>query len=239
MSGAKLHGANLSGAKLHGADLSGAELHGAILWGADLHGADLSKAEFHGADLQQAKLHGAQLTRAEFDLTDLREIDLSSRPSRKDVRIIEEINDPEVRDKALERLRRSEDEPSLEPGSINGAVLCEEDAPYAELERFFGSELPDGTLYVVQCKAENRSNEYVGKLTDELVGLACLDKSGYIARGIAHRAISDWVLGPPLSRRLLSTPQCPGVTTGLEMQPEKDAAILSRMAARETGASDP
>ena len=239
LSGAKLHGVDLSSAKLHGADLSGAKLHGANLWGAELHGADLSGAEFHGANLQQAKLPGAQLTRTKLDLADLREIDLSSRPSGEAVRIIEEISDSEVRQKALERLRRSKDDTSVEPGSINGAVLCEKDALYAGLKRFFGSELPGDTLYVVQCKAKNKSNEYVGKLADELVSLACSDKSGYVAKGIAYRAISDWVLGPPLSRRLLSTPRCQGVTRGLEMLPEKERDDLGRIAARGIGASDP
>ena len=239
LSGAKLHGANLSAAKLHGADLSGAELHGADLWGAELHGADLSGAELHGANLQQAKLSGAQLIWTKLDLADLREIDLSSRPNGEAVRNIEEISDPEVRDKALERLRRSEDEPSVEPGSVSGAVLCEEDALYAELERFFGSELPGDALYVVQCEARSKSNEYVGKLADELVGLACSDESGYTAKGVAHRSISDWVLGPPLSRKLLSTPQCQGVAKGLEMLSERKRADLDRIAARGTGASDP
>ena len=239
LSGAKLHGANLSGAKLHGADLSEAELHGANLSGAELHGADLSEAELHSANLQQVKLSGAQLIRTELDLADLRGIDLSSRPNGEAVRIIEEIDDPEVRNQALERLRRSEDEPSVEPGSVSGAVLCEEDALYAELERFFGSELPSDTLYVIQCEARSKSNEYVGKLADELVDLACSDESGYTAKGIAYRVISDWVLGPPLSRKLLSTPQCQGVAKGLEMLSERKRAGLDRIAARGTGASDP
>ena len=239
LSGAKLHGANLSGARLHGADLSGAKLHGADLSGAELHGANLSGAEFHGANLQQAKLSGARLTRTKLDLADLREIDLSSRPNGEAVRIIGEISDSEVRQKALERLLRSEDDTSVEPGSINGAVLCEKDALYAGLKRFFGSELPGDTLYVVQCKAKNKSNEYVGKLADELVSLACSDKSGYVAKGITYRAISDWVLGPPLSRKLLSTPRCQGVTRGLEMLSEKERDDLERIAARGIGASDP
>ena len=243
---AELHGANLWGAELHGANLSGARLHGANLSGAELHGANLSGAEFHGANLQQAKLPGAQFTRTKLDLADLREIDLSSRPNgeavriEEAVRIIEEISDSEVRKKALERLRRSEGDTSVEPGSINGAVLCEEDALYAGLKRFFGPKLPGDTLYVVQCEANNKSNEYVGKLADELVNLACSDKSGYVAKGIAYRAISDWVLGPPLSRKLLSTPRCQGVTRGLERLPEKERDDLDRIAARGgIGASDP
>ena len=239
LSGAGFHGADLSGAELHGADLSEAELHGANLSGAELHGADLSEAELHSANLQQAKLSGAQLIRTELDLADLRRIDLSSGPSGEAVQIIEGIGDSKVRQKALDMLRRSEDDTLIEPGSVNSAVLCEEDTLYAELERFFGSETSSDTLYIVQCETRNESDEYVGKLADELFDLACSDESGYTAKGIAHRSISDWVLGPPLSRKLLSTPQCQGVAKGLEMLSERKRAGLDRIAARGTGASDP
>ena len=59
LSGANLHGADLSYACLHGADLSYACLHGADLRGADLHGANLCGANLHGANLCGADLRDA------------------------------------------------------------------------------------------------------------------------------------------------------------------------------------
>ena len=61
LSGANLHGADLSDANLHGADLSYANLHGADLSYANLHGADLHGADLHGANLHGANLCGADL----------------------------------------------------------------------------------------------------------------------------------------------------------------------------------
>ena len=52
----------LSGANLHGADLSCANLHGADLSGANLHGANLSCANLSCADLRGANLSCANLS---------------------------------------------------------------------------------------------------------------------------------------------------------------------------------
>ena len=75
LSGANLHGADLSYANLHGADLSYACLHGADLRGANLHGANLRGANLHGANLCHADLRGADLRHA--DLRGANHVELS------------------------------------------------------------------------------------------------------------------------------------------------------------------
>lgn len=71
LSGANLHGADLSYANLHGANLRGADLHDANLCGANLHGADLHGANLCGADLRLADLCDADLRGADLRHADL------------------------------------------------------------------------------------------------------------------------------------------------------------------------
>lgn len=82
LSGADLHGANLTLADLRGANLTGANLDRASLRGAHLDGANLSRASLKGASLFRAKLAsavlaGTNLTGANLHFADLCEARLS------------------------------------------------------------------------------------------------------------------------------------------------------------------
>jgi hypothetical protein len=64
--GANLAGADLSGASMHGVDLSFADLTGADLRGAEMNSVDLTRAvlrdaKLEGADISEARIHETQL----------------------------------------------------------------------------------------------------------------------------------------------------------------------------------
>lgn len=77
LSGANLRSANLSQADLRDANLSEANLRGVYLYGADLHGADIREAGLERTVLQGADVHGANITNARFGGTHLGDLDLS------------------------------------------------------------------------------------------------------------------------------------------------------------------
>jgi uncharacterized protein YjbI with pentapeptide repeats len=62
---------NLSGAMLHGMDLSGLNFARGNLSNADLSGAKLSKANFFNANLTNTNLMNADLTEADFSFANL------------------------------------------------------------------------------------------------------------------------------------------------------------------------
>lgn len=68
LSGANLHGADLSYANLHGADLRGANLHGANLCGADLHGANLCDADLRDANHVELSIAKTSILPDESDI---------------------------------------------------------------------------------------------------------------------------------------------------------------------------
>ena len=68
LSGANLHGADLSYACLHGADLRGANLHGANLRGANLHGANLCHADLRGANHVELSIAKTSILPDESDI---------------------------------------------------------------------------------------------------------------------------------------------------------------------------
>ena len=77
LSGADLHGTNLSQAVLNGTDLSNTKLFNADLSQADLYGADLSGSDLSEAFLNKANLSGAELTGAVLREALLYEVNLS------------------------------------------------------------------------------------------------------------------------------------------------------------------
>ena len=66
LSGAYLHGADLSCGQLQRVDFSGADLRGADLRESDLRGANLSKADLRGADLRGCRLELVRLEGADL-----------------------------------------------------------------------------------------------------------------------------------------------------------------------------
>lgn len=68
LSGANLHGADLSYACLHGADLRGADLHGANLRGANLHGANLCDADLRDANHVELSIAKTSILPDESDI---------------------------------------------------------------------------------------------------------------------------------------------------------------------------
>ena len=83
LSGADLHGANLTKAVLYAANLRGANLAGADLRVANLLGTDLTNADLSGADLRVANLLGTDLTNADLSGANLRWINLTEANLRR------------------------------------------------------------------------------------------------------------------------------------------------------------
>ena len=203
LSSAELHGADLVGAKLHGADLSSAELHGAELLLAELHGADLSSAELHGAVLlganlhgavlRKANLHGADLFNADFNLADLRLLDISNPITDQELersrRIINDIQEPSIREPALERLRTLENGEFLfRPQSLKDlkdAIICQED----DLAKLLVGRTMLENAHVVDCQSEHidELTTYCEKLKTFLSHLVRADETGYIGKRIEKR----------------------------------------------------
>jgi hypothetical protein len=75
LSGANLHGVDLSYACMHGVDLRGVDLRGASLSHIDLRSADLRGADLRGANLWSANLRSADLSYANLSGADLRGAD--------------------------------------------------------------------------------------------------------------------------------------------------------------------
>ena len=228
LSRAGLHGADLNRAGLHGADLNRAELHGANLRDADLHGADLRDADLRGADLRKAKLYGADLTNADlggadlrgakfygtelletnFDYADLRTIDSHEPDSELYTQLRKTVNDMEIFKKIQDRIANANHE-TIDRLSIKHkySIGDSHSSPYSE-EKSIG-------------------DKYREKLATYLVDdLACEDgSSGYVAKGIARRALDDDMLGPQLAKNLLKA-ECPAVAN---MLPEQLRADLKKI----------
>ena len=228
--GAELHGANLLGAELHGANLLGAELHGANLLGAELHGANLRDADFRGADLREAKLYGANLTNADLGGADLRgakfygteligtNFDYADRraiyPYEPDfselyTQLRKTVNDIEIFKKIQDRIANAKNHETIDLLSRKHKYsIVDAHGPIPTLEESIGEK-------------------YREKLATYLVDvLACEDgSSGYIAKGIARRALADRLLGPQLAENLLKA-KCPAVAN---MLPEQLRADLEKI----------
>ena len=222
LSEAKLHGVDLTGALLDGADLSGAilsaanlsraSLRGANLSGTKFHGADLSKTDLRGADLKGSQLAGAQLIETKLDLADLRNTDFLNLPDMDIVKTIQKIDNLLIKEKALKRIDDVEmKNTSIRPLSLNRVILCKIEYIYGELKKFNETELLRQAPYIVECKTEVEAKNYFDDLVADLAALACEDESGYTAKGIVNRALSDEVFGSELVRSLLN--RCPEITS--------------------------
>ena len=231
LSNVVLSGSDLSDAVLSGANLSGADLRGTNLSGAKLHGVDLSGADLRGADLQGGELIGAQLTKTKLDLADLRNIDLSNKPSEDIIRIIEGITNQDIRKEALKRIQNARNgNTSFDVLPINNAILCTPENLYTKLQKSsVNAELSNQALFTVKCETETESENYFKQLVTYLSELSCSDRSGYTAKGIALRALADEKFGPGLARSLLGN-RCPEVVIkGLEMLSEEERDRLNTM----------
>ena len=248
LDGAELHGTDLSGAELHGAFLDGAELHGALLARAELHGAYLARAEFHGALLARAKLHGAYLAGAELHGADLRNADLRGAILRKTKFYGADLTNADLRGADL---RGAKFYGAVLAGTnfshtdLRITDVSEPDFP--ELYKQLKKTITDmNILNKIQDRIANAKNngasvdplstkrhyiilgnKYRKKLATYLIDdLACKDKSsGYVAKGIARRALDDGMLGPQLAKNLLKA-KCPAVAN---MLPEQLRADLEKM----------
>ena len=203
LTGAELHGAYLTGAELHGADLRGADLRGAVLRKAKFYGADLTKADLRGADLRGAQFYGAILAGANFDHVGMRIIDFSEPDDSSELymQLKKTINNANILNKIQERMENAKNhwDTRIDPLSTKRY--------YIVLDNIYRKEFP---TYLVD-------------------DLACKDQSsGYVAKGLARRALADGLLGPQLAENLLNA-KCPAVANTL---PEQLRADLEKITDR-------
>ena len=82
------------------------------------------------------------------------------------------------------------------------------------------TELLGQDPYIVECETETEAENYFKEIVTYLSDLACSDKSGYTAKGIANRALSDEEFGSELARNLLN--RCSEVVVKILSEDEHD-----------------
>ena len=206
---AKLQGADLTEAKLQGADLTETELQGADLRKAYLAGSDLSNTNLNLADLRDVDLESkSDISNANLNLADLRGVDLESKSDQeqlqKAIAIIKSIKQQELRDQALESVKRAETEKAtiISPSSIEDAIFNKDDALYKRLQEPENQELLQ-TDHFTQTKEDDYNTKLAAYLIDSL---SCRDENSYVAEGIIRsriirsrniltRNIQAWIFG--------------------------------------------
>lgn len=222
LGGAKLHGAYLNGVKLYGADLRRASLHGADLKDAGLHGADLRDADLRGADLRGAKLYGADLTNADLSGADLRGAKfygtklIETNFAHADLRTID-FHKPDLSE-LYTQLRKIINDVKIFKQIQDKIANANNQETINQLSRKHEHSIDDSHGF---------PDKYREKLAAYLVDdLACNDEvNGYVAKGIARRALGDDMLGPQLADNLLKA-KCPAVMNTL---PERLRAALKKI----------
>jgi uncharacterized protein YjbI with pentapeptide repeats len=190
-----LRGATLVGAKVQGADMRAARLDGADLTDAGLQGAALDRARLNGVDLQRAAIGGTSLTGTQFELSNFNELKRKEfteeeykalEERMRDKRRLDYINDKELLDKILQRLRKAIGrEARFRSADAPEKVYCDGDTPFKT------------------CLYDKDSKDYNLMLVDRfLAPLACNDVD--IARSMLRRLHISRGEAPGLMWRKLS-----------------------------------
>lgn len=252
----QLQGADLGYAQLYGAHLKQVRLQGADLYEADLIGIYMSEVELRGATLARSKLLGAYIIQTDFDLTDLREINIKSETVPPDAALqgmINGIDNGKVQEQFEMAIQRAKDgKIMVVPRTVANAVMCRTKTFSKLLLEAMRRQGEFQPAKIVECNGTemDKLNEYFTDLTDYLVKLSCSDRFGYVTKGVASRAIANpspsgtkldsarskelslyKTFQPMLANKLLNA-NCTGVASGLKMLKQTTYADLLNLADR-------
>jgi len=189
LTAADLRAADLRGVDFRGASLVGADLEGADLRGAQLQGADLRNANLRGTNLQNARLARTDLSGADLTLADLRNVDFFIEGGTVSLEAEAEGGRPRKSERVAPVAVASRE------FSVAGAVLdralqskpvCVY-PPTSAVDMLHGFDRSRGLPLVADASGA-APTAFIEARTALLSRLACADKTGDVAPGLAAQA---------------------------------------------------